>query len=32
MMVMNVKIWKEMALIRKAWNYLAETAKPHKVL
>lgn len=30
--VMNVKIWKELALIREAWNYLTETAKPHKFL
>jgi hypothetical protein len=31
-MEMDVKIWKVLTLIRKAWNDLAETAKTHKVL
>jgi hypothetical protein len=32
MKVMNLKIWKEMALNRKAWNDLAETTKTYKLL
>jgi hypothetical protein len=31
MKVMNVKIWKELALNRNAWNDLAETAKTYSV-
>jgi hypothetical protein len=30
--VMNVNNWKELALNRKAWNDLVETAKTHKGL
>jgi hypothetical protein len=32
MKVMNVKIWKELELNRKAWNGLCEKAKIHKWL
>jgi hypothetical protein len=32
MKLINVTIWKELALNREAWNYLAGTAKTYKVL